>query len=210
MLRDALRLELDQAGPKIALARFLTGTDPDQADKPIDETIAAHPRSAEALQVKGEILRARGDRDAAMRLFDQALEIDPENLPARLSRADANIAQGKFTAADQDLDPILRTAPDSFLANYLRASELVKEQKFAAADLLFDRIGYAFAMLPEGYYLQGATKLALGQYAQAESILGEYPPPCSRRSERGTADRDRRAEAACRGSGDRLCQICYR
>ena len=29
-------------------------------------------------------------------------------------------------------------------------------------------------MFPDGYYLQGATKLALGQYANAESILGEY------------------------------------
>ncbi len=162
------------AAPKIALARFLTASDPHQAERLIDEAIAIDPHSSEALQVKGEVLRALGDPIGAMRLFDDALRIDPKNLLARLSRAALYIAQGKYADAEADIGPILSANPDNFAANYLRASELVKQRQFAAADALFDRLSYAFGVFPEGYYLQGATKLALGQYAKAESILGEY------------------------------------
>jgi tetratricopeptide (TPR) repeat protein len=56
----------------------LLGTKPDEADKFVDEAIAANPRSAEALQVKGEMLRSRGDQAGALRLFNEALKIDPK------------------------------------------------------------------------------------------------------------------------------------
>jgi putative PEP-CTERM system TPR-repeat lipoprotein len=174
LLRQAIQLDPSAVRPKIQLARSLTGTKPEEADKFIDEAIAANPGSSEALQVKGEMLRARGDPDGAMRLFDQALKIDPKNLLAHLSRANVNIAQGKFKVADEDLDPIIKASPNNFMANYLRALELAKQQKFAEADRIFDRISPSFSVFWAGYYLQGATKLALGQYAQAETILGKY------------------------------------
>ena len=60
------------------------------------------------------------------------------------------------------------------MANYLRALELAKQQQYAAADRIFDRISPTFPKFWTGYYLQGATKLALGQFAQAESILSKY------------------------------------
>lgn len=174
LLREAIQLDPSAARPKIQLSRLLTGTKPDEADKLIDEAIAADPRSAEALQVKGEMLRTRGDLDGAIRLFDDALKIDPKNLMAHLSRANVNIARGKYKAADEDLDPILKASPNNFMANYLRGLELAKQQQYAAADRIFERISPAFQMFWAGYYLQGATKLALGQFAQAEAILAKY------------------------------------
>src|SRR5947207_3071432 len=107
LLKEAIKLDPGAARPKILLARLLAGTKPAEADKLIDEAIAANPRSAEALQVKGEMLRSRGDQQGAMQLFDEALKIDPKNILAHLSRADLYIALGKYKAADQDLDPIL-------------------------------------------------------------------------------------------------------
>jgi cellulose synthase operon protein C len=96
LLGEAIKLDPSAARPKIQLARLLTGTKPAEADKLIDEAITADPRSVEALQVKDEMLRNRGDQDGAMRLFDEALKIDPENISARLGRADVNIAKGKI------------------------------------------------------------------------------------------------------------------
>jgi putative PEP-CTERM system TPR-repeat lipoprotein len=174
LLREAIQLDPGATKPKIQLARFLTATKPEEADKLINEAIAADPRSAEALQVKGEMLRTRNDLDGALRLFDQALKVDPKNILAHLSRANVNISQGKFKAADEDLDPILKAYPTNFMANYLRALELVKQQQYAAADRIFERLSPAFQTFWAGYYLQGATKLALGQFAQAENILGKY------------------------------------
>jgi putative PEP-CTERM system TPR-repeat lipoprotein len=160
--------------PKIQLARLLTGTKPTEADKLIDEAIAANPRSAEALQVKGAMLSSRGDQEGAIRLFDQALKIDPTDVSSRLSRAEVNIVLGKYKEADEDIDPILKADPSQFTANYLRGRELFRQQKYTEADRIFDHISPSFASFWSGYYPQGATKLMLGQYAQAEASLGKY------------------------------------
>src|SRR6516164_9674188 len=144
LLGEAVKLDPTAARPKIQLARLLSGTKPAEADKLIDEAIATDPRSAEALQVKGEMLRSRGDQEGAIRLFDEALKIDPNNISAHLSRATVNIALGKYKAADEDLDPILKAYPNQFLANYLRGQELFKQQKYAEADRIFDRISPGF------------------------------------------------------------------
>src|SRR6516225_11167056 len=126
-LREAIKLDPSAVRPKIQLARLLSGTKQEEADKTIDEAIAADPHSAEALQVKGEMLRTRDDQEGALRLFDQAIKVDPQNVLAHLSRANVYITQGKYKAADEDLDPILKTSPNNFLANYLRGLELAKQ-----------------------------------------------------------------------------------
>jgi cellulose synthase operon protein C len=174
LLDEAIKLDPSATRPKIQLARLLTGTKPAEADSLIDAAITADPRSAEALQVKGEMLSNRGDQEGAMRLFDQVLKIDPKNISALLSRAKANVVLGKYKAADEDIDPILKVSPDHFMANYLRGVELAKQEKYAEADRILDRISPGFAAFWPGYYVQGATKLALGQYAQAETSLGIY------------------------------------
>lgn len=174
LLRDAIRLDPSAVPPKVSLARLMATTNPAEANKLLDAALAADPRSVEALQVKGELERAQGNAPAAMARFDEALRIDPKNVGARLSRASLNIAAGKFAEADQDLDPVLKANPNSIMANYLRAVELDKRQQYAAADRILDRLSPAFAQFPSGYYIEGATKLALGQNVLAESILQKY------------------------------------
>jgi len=144
MWREAIRLDPSAAKPKVQLARFLTKINPGEADKLIDEAIAANPRSAEVLQVKGDMLQLRGDPNGALRLYDEALKTDPKNLPAHLSRANVNVALGNFPAADEDLDPILKAMPNHFMANYLRAVELAKKHQYGDADRILDRISPGF------------------------------------------------------------------
>jgi putative PEP-CTERM system TPR-repeat lipoprotein len=174
LLQDAIRLDPKAAAPKIGLARLLAANNPAQADTLLDEVLAADPRSVEALQVKGEIARAKGDIAGAMNDFDRALSIDPNNIPVRLSRANLNLAQAKYSAADQDLDPVLKSNPNNFMANYLRAFEKARQKQYAEADRLLNRLAPVFAQFPAGYYLQGVVKLELGQYAQAENILTHF------------------------------------
>jgi cellulose synthase operon protein C len=174
LLGEAVKLDPNAARPKIQLARMLSGTKPAEADKLIDEVIAANPRSAEALQIKGEMLASRGDSEGGMRLFNEALKIDPKNVAAQLSRANVNVELGKYKLADEDIASILKVSPDHFMANYLRGVELAKQEKYAEADRIFDRLSPDFAGFLPGYYAQGVTKLKLGQYAQAETSLGKF------------------------------------
>ena len=84
-LRDAVRLDPQSTKAKLVLAQFLAGKDPNEADRVVEEVLAADSRSVEAIQVKGIVLQARGDREGAMRRFDEAIKIDPQNRSARLS-----------------------------------------------------------------------------------------------------------------------------
>jgi len=174
LLRDAIKLDPSVVPPRIQLARFLSGTRPEEAVGVIDEAIAANPKSADLLHVRGDMLWSRGDANGALQAFGEALEIDPDYQLAHLSRANVNIMRGEFAAADQDLDPILQASPENFMANYLRGLEYVKQQNYIAADQIFHTIANTFTAFPHGYYVQAATKFALGQFGPAESILRDY------------------------------------
>ena len=76
LLGEAIKLDSSAARPKIQLSRPLSGTKPAEADALIDEAIAANPCSAEALRVKAEMLRIRGDLEAAVRAFRRGAQ-DP-------------------------------------------------------------------------------------------------------------------------------------
>ena len=56
--------------PKLTLAKLLLKGKPGEAEKIVDEVLAAEPKSAEAIALKGEMLGAawrRRRRDAALR-----------------------------------------------------------------------------------------------------------------------------------------------
>jgi len=174
LLREAIALDDKAVGPKIALARLLLGGKADEAEKIVDAIVAADPKAAEAIAVKGEILAKRGDVDGAIARFGDALAVDPNNRTAHLSRANLNLGRSDYAAVDKDIDPILANSPQDFGANYLRALEFFRKRDFAAADKIFDRLSPKFDDMVQGLYVQAATKYALGQYGQADDAIAKY------------------------------------
>lgn len=175
LLREAVAINPTAQEPKLALARQLLRTKVDEAEKLIDETLAANPQSAQAIVAKGDLLATKRDTDGAIQRFGEALTIDPNNLDARLRRANIYLGRGDYDNLDKDLDPVLKTAPQNFQARYLRALENFKKRDFAAADKILDQLSPAFTLgLPEGLYVQAATKYGLGQYEQAADLITKY------------------------------------
>ena len=172
-LREAVQLDKAPES-KIVLARFLSGKSPAEAETLLDKALAAAPEAADALQLKGELLRNRGDTEGAMRLFDKAIKKAPNFMPALLSRANLNIALNRFDAAGADIKRILTALPGNVQANYLLAYALAKQGEFAAADNQLNKVRDDFGELPEGYLLKGGVKFALGEYAAAEGNLKKY------------------------------------
>ena len=126
------------------------------------------------MRFKGELLRSTGDFSGAIAEFDKILAKHPNDLAARLSRGNVLIVLGRLDDAQKDIDAALKIAPHSIPAIYLDALLLAREGHLDKADDLLDTISQSFTALPQGYYLQGAVKYALGQYEQAETSLGKY------------------------------------
>jgi len=174
LLREAVAVDPNTPGPKIALARQLLGKNIPESEKLVEEVLAKDPRSTEAIAVKGEILIVKGDTDGAIQRFGEALAIDPNSQSARLGRANVNLSRGDYGSVDNDIDPILKASPENFAANYLRALEHFKKKDFGAADKVLDRLSPGFSNLAEGLYVQAATKYSLGQYGQASDAIAKY------------------------------------
>ena len=166
--------------------------------------LAAQPKSADAITLKGEILALRGDADGAIQRFDEALTLDPGNTGARLARANVYLNRNDFTALDKDLEVLLKAAPQDVRANYLRALEYVKKQDFAAADKILDRLSPSFANLPEGILCPGSDQIpaeAIWPSRRRDcEIRGAGTEQPGRRAARG-ADRD--------GRGNRNAAVDY-
>jgi putative PEP-CTERM system TPR-repeat lipoprotein len=177
LLREAVSINPSAPTPKIELARQLIGSKPEEAGELVNAVLAADPRSVEAIVAKGEILARKGDSDGAIQRFGEALILDPNNVNARLSRANVNLTRNDYGSVDNDLDPILKTSPANFAANYLRALKDFKKRDFAAADKILEELSSRssnFSNLPEGLYVQAATKYALDQVAQAHNAIAKY------------------------------------
>jgi tetratricopeptide (TPR) repeat protein len=63
-----------------------------------DKAVAANPRHAAALVMRGELSREQYGLAAAIPWFDRALEVDAANLPALLGRASTFGDMGRMTA----------------------------------------------------------------------------------------------------------------
>ena len=64
LLRDAVKLDPGAVKPKIQLARLLTATKPAEADKLIDEAIAAGPHRPKRFRSRGRCRGAEATRRA--------------------------------------------------------------------------------------------------------------------------------------------------
>jgi putative PEP-CTERM system TPR-repeat lipoprotein len=175
LLNDAARLDPKAWRPKLALARYamLKGDDA-QAQKRLEEARAIAPDSIEVMRFQGEMLRGAGDLEGAVKVFDGILAQYPNDLGALLSRGNVLLVLNRLPDAQRDVDAALKLSPRSIPANYLDALLLAREGQLDKADDLLNKVAPSFGAMPQGYYLQGAIKYALGQYEQADISLTKY------------------------------------
>ena len=175
LLKDAARLDPKAWRPKLALARFaMLKGDEAQAQRQFDEARAIAPDSVEVMRFHGEMLRGAGDLDGAVKAFDEILAKSPKDLGALLSRGNVLLVMNRLPDAQRDVDAALKLSPRSIPANYLNALLLARQGSLDKADDLLSKLAPSFSALPQGYYLQGAVKYALGQYEQADISLTKY------------------------------------
>jgi putative PEP-CTERM system TPR-repeat lipoprotein len=106
----------------------------------VDELVGRHPRDAETLQLRGEIQRVRGERDAATASFRQALEANPALVEARVHLIGQHLLNKDTAAARAELDRMRQALPGHPLTTYTEAQVLLSEGQPGEARGLTQRL----------------------------------------------------------------------
>jgi len=175
MLNDAERLNPKGIWPKLGKARLLKLSDPDAADRKLDEALAVAPKDSGVLDAKGELALSRHDDDEAMKYFDMALKEDPADVRALLDRGNLHLSNKEFDQAEHDALAALRADATNPNALFLQASIVTQKGDYVSANAMFTKLRDLMDDLPPEVYLEaGITKYHLNQTEQAEAFLTRY------------------------------------
>ena len=118
------------ADAPIGLAKLaLRQQKPDEAMKVLDAVLAQAPNNAEALILKGDLLRIKGDAAGAKAAFRQAVAADKNNSQGYLGQIALAIDGRQTAEARQLLTELQKIAPNNIFARHFNALVLLQEKK---------------------------------------------------------------------------------
>ena len=128
--------------------------------------------SAELFLKRGELHRAHGECDAALKDFDRAVELDPALDAVHLCRGQTLFERGRLAPAKAALDEFLRRRSDHAQGHLSRARVLAALKDFGAATADYDRaIQLSTEPSPEFFVERASLLMAAGKPALALSGL---------------------------------------
>jgi tetratricopeptide (TPR) repeat protein len=136
-----------------------------------DRSVGLDPRNFEALELRGELVRAQYGPRAALAWFDRALEVDPQYLPACIERAATLAELGRMTEMLAGTRRILSIAPKNPDAFFFQAILAARAGKYDLARSLYRRTGGALDGQPAALLLAGAIELESGTAEQGVKKL---------------------------------------
>ena len=172
---EAERLAPQTVEAPLAAARIaLTGNDAATAERKVDRALEVNPRSVDALVLKGELQRARGNHGAAVAAFTAAIAVAPDAANIRLERANTLIVMNQDQKALEDVNAVLKADARNPLGNYFQAVLLVRANDWQGADGALQKIAPIISRFPRGDYFLALVKVNLGQLEQAADAATRY------------------------------------
>lgn len=95
--------------------------DPDRAMQIIDQILLRHPRDAETLTMKAQLLVLAGRAEAAIAAYGEASKADPANLTLDLATAELLMDTKRFREARNRIDTVRSRAPEYMPGRYADA-----------------------------------------------------------------------------------------
>lgn len=142
----------------------------------LDSSLEKNSKLYEALQLKGVILAAQGNSDAATEAYRKVLEIKPDYLPAHSALVARALEAGKLDEAGKQLEALKKVAPSHPQTSYLQAQLFYRQKNFKAAQ---ESVQQYLKFAPDsalGLQLAGAIDYELKSYSAAESNLLKAMP----------------------------------
>jgi putative PEP-CTERM system TPR-repeat lipoprotein len=180
---EASRLSPLAAEPRIASAKLaLARGDLFVAERRAHRAAQVVPDAAAAWSVKGDVLQAGGDLEAALEAYDAALAIEPSGLHDRTSRIGVLLALKRLDAARAALDELESQLPSEPRVHYLRSMLHAASNDPKAAARAFARVDEELSKLDDAtvrrsgqlMMLAAMTSLRSGRLETARSYLAEY------------------------------------
>lgn len=127
---EALKLDPKFADASIGLAKLELGQrKADAAISVLDGVLASSPASTDALIMKADILRAKGDRSAAKDLYLRALGSDKAKVQAYLGLIGLELESDQIAEARKYLQAAQKLSADNIYVRHLEAMILLREKQ---------------------------------------------------------------------------------
>jgi putative PEP-CTERM system TPR-repeat lipoprotein len=160
---------------KLGLAHVATAEgDVRGALKLIDEVLADAPDSAEAWQVKGDVLRGESKNEQALAAYRQATKLRPDFALAHLSQAIVHISAGNYGEAKGEIETARKISPSGPMFHYTQALLALHEGNY---QICGDSVKQVLQVIPQympAIMLSGALFFATGQLEQAQNAFNAY------------------------------------
>jgi putative PEP-CTERM system TPR-repeat lipoprotein len=171
----ALKAVPGHAGASVLKARMLAGRgQAGEAEKLADEVVAVHPGSAEAWQLKGELLYARSaDHPEPEAAFLKALEFEPRQVAAHAAVIAIRLRRGDMDGVRQQAERLRMVAPGHPHMALVDAQIAVLDGKLEKAREHVQRVLQIYPDHEEALSLSGSIEARLGALVQAAAQLGK-------------------------------------
>lgn len=183
---EAIKIDPKFADASIGLARLeLTQRKPDAAIAVLDGVLASTPDSSDALIMKADIVRSKGDKSAAKDLYLRALTADKTKVQAYLGLIGLELESGQVAEARKYLQAAQKLSPDNIYVRHLEAMILLQEkQPDQALSAVLDVLKVA-PSFPAANMLAANIEFSKGLYQQSaahvNAVLAGSPNSLSAR-----------------------------
>lgn len=175
-LEKAAAADAQNLAPRTQLVRYwLAKRNPAKALDHARAAVNAHPNSAQALELLGQVQLASGERFNAVSTYKKLVESTPDAPLAHLRLAAAHIMADSPADARRSLEQVLKLAPAHPDALATLALLELRSKHYERAMTLAGQLQKAHPKLIAGHVLEGDVRLAQGKTTEAITVYeGAY------------------------------------
>lgn len=140
-----------------------------QALELVESAIGTSSGSAEAWQLKGDILLFQGSAEPALAAYRKAMEVRADYLPSHAAIVSTLVQQNKLEEAGKQLDAMKRIAPKHPQTLYFQALHAYRQNRLPAAEAAIEQALSSNPGNLTAVLLASMIKLDLKAYAQSET-----------------------------------------